>query len=880
MTEQSKKKEEAKKEIRSLLLSAPLGLTVTELKRDFVEFIGRPLPWKELGYSNPEDFLQDIPDTVKVTYASTGMVLTGVANNSTKHIEKMVQCQKIDSKVKKKVMDRRIRQSRPILGSGGGYPGAGGWAGHRNIRPNFSNTRYPYYNSNQNLPPRMQYHQANQRQRARHMAPPPSVPAYVRGQISQLVSQHPQGLPLTHFCSIFRSRFGVPLDFREMGFSSEQDLLASLRDVIGMRTLAGGETRVMSVQACLAWDHDRWRGDAQTTSTPVSDRKRPLLPLNGPVSEPRPLTSAGKSSQTQRQVPSHGKGRGRGALKREVTTAVGWSAGRLSESEQVSPRDEEEKRRSNSDSLMKMEQNCNIPMSIQNEIKQIMSKRPKGVCASRLPIEYKELFRKILPMKTYGYNSVIEFVSDLPHIIRIERPHPQGDWHLFPVNVADASKPKLEKLEMPSSSATAFSSSTSVCTPSPPPLEVDKALRESVAQVMSISPDGIPLDKFQETYQAVTGKSLNVARYGPGGLKRILHSMSDILIISLDASDKAVVLPKMHSAPRSFDQLQVQFQPIVGSNAEDVSDSILHLPNDAVSPGCTYRPQPLPPSSADGGDYIELYVSNVISPDMFWIQLRGRKTTLALEDLMDELEAVYSNKNLPKEYNMPPVLAQKGMLCAVIYPQDSFWHRGFIMGFKDKLYQVYYVDYGNTCYVSIDQMRLLKSKFLKLPAQAIRARLGHIKPIGGMWQSNSTDRMLTLAREKPLVGLVVAKKDRVLSLCLTDTSKEEDIHFNDVFVDEGYAVFEPDGGALTPQVHEQSVFSLYTLCCLKTLQLFNPLPSLRSAYIHSTVSRHYNCPIPCPASVQLTYTLLSQDITNLQSLAQPVAYTHSAVPRH
>ena len=43
------------------------------------------------------------------------------------------------------------------------------------------------------------------------------------------------------------------------------------------------------------------------------------------------------------------------------------------------------------------------------------------------------MFKKELPFKTYGYNSVIEFVSDLPHIILVKRPHPKGDWHLHPV---------------------------------------------------------------------------------------------------------------------------------------------------------------------------------------------------------------------------------------------------------------------------------------------------------------------------------------------------------------------------------------------------------------------------------------------------------------
>ena len=53
---------------------------------------------------------------------------------------------------------------------------------------------------------------------------------------------------------------------------------------------------------------------------------------------------------------------------------------------------------------------------------------------------------------------------------------------------------------MPSASSSSTTETTTK-TPSPPPLEVDKALKESVAQVMCISSDGIPLDKFQETYQ-------------------------------------------------------------------------------------------------------------------------------------------------------------------------------------------------------------------------------------------------------------------------------------------------------------------------------------------------------------------------------------------
>lgn len=66
MTEASKKKEEAKKNIRSVLQSAKGGLTLHELRRDYNDFFFSELPGKEFGYHSTEDFLKDIPDVVEV----------------------------------------------------------------------------------------------------------------------------------------------------------------------------------------------------------------------------------------------------------------------------------------------------------------------------------------------------------------------------------------------------------------------------------------------------------------------------------------------------------------------------------------------------------------------------------------------------------------------------------------------------------------------------------------------------------------------------------------------------------------------------------------------------------------------------------------------
>ncbi|CAL1547938.1 unnamed protein product, partial [Lymnaea stagnalis] len=57
MTDRAKRKSDAKIHTRSLLRSAPLGLSLAELRRDYVDYIGTHLPSRDLGYNNDEEFL-------------------------------------------------------------------------------------------------------------------------------------------------------------------------------------------------------------------------------------------------------------------------------------------------------------------------------------------------------------------------------------------------------------------------------------------------------------------------------------------------------------------------------------------------------------------------------------------------------------------------------------------------------------------------------------------------------------------------------------------------------------------------------------------------------------------------------------------------------
>lgn len=52
--------------LRSLINSAPTGLTVADLERDFANQEGRRIPFVELGYNRLHSFLQSIDDTLTV----------------------------------------------------------------------------------------------------------------------------------------------------------------------------------------------------------------------------------------------------------------------------------------------------------------------------------------------------------------------------------------------------------------------------------------------------------------------------------------------------------------------------------------------------------------------------------------------------------------------------------------------------------------------------------------------------------------------------------------------------------------------------------------------------------------------------------------------
>ncbi|XP_028407750.1 tudor domain-containing protein 5-like isoform X2 [Dendronephthya gigantea] len=361
---------EVKKNIRALLISAPRGLSVEDIEHDYHAMLGKPLPFKHFRCKSALEFLKTMPDVVKANWSNGILILEGIADESSKHIAKLVSRQQVNASKSRRIHKASIN-TKPLV-----------------------------------------------------------VPDSFRRNVKELLSVYPNGVLGSSFNEVYARHYGEELSHSNLGFKSMSMLLNAINDIAtivknpkgGYRVCAvvrknrkpppGKKTSLLPAPPTKPSPSNTLALGtvSQNSLSSKASQSTPHLKANMPLSRTESL-------KCNAHVIPH---------KRKPLTDLNMLHGNVNTNKDyVGEKTAVEKVKEFLDSQ------SGVSDSMKDELISVLAKRPNGVWAARLPFEFKTLVGKELDVLKIGFYSIIEMASAMPDVFRIERPFPNGDWLLF-----------------------------------------------------------------------------------------------------------------------------------------------------------------------------------------------------------------------------------------------------------------------------------------------------------------------------------------------------------------------------------------------------------------------------------------------------------------
>ncbi|XP_056002323.1 tudor and KH domain-containing protein homolog isoform X2 [Ostrea edulis] len=195
-----------------------------------------------------------------------------------------------------------------------------------------------------------------------------------------------------------------------------------------------------------------------------------------------------------------------------------------------------------------------------------------------------------------------------------------------------------------------------------------------------------------------------------------------------------------------------------------------------------------------GRSFVEVYVSSVANPSTFFVQILTSKS-MELDEIVKDMSQYYSKE---RESDVEDDIGL-GQLVAAPFDQDSSWYRARVSGFQgddpDQL-DLFYLDYGDSCYLQKSKVRILQSEFMRIPFQAVECELANICPKDGdSWEEAVVDRfeelthtaMWTVLMAKLVEIKTLSTGEKIHIVELVDTNEKVDVNIATKLCAEGLA---------------------------------------------------------------------------------------------
>ncbi|KAM7172176.1 LOW QUALITY PROTEIN: tudor domain-containing protein 15 [Macrochelys suwanniensis] len=148
------------------------------------------------------------------------------------------------------------------------------------------------------------------------------------------------------------------------------------------------------------------------------------------------------------------------------------------------------------------------------------------------------------------------------------------------------------------------------------------------------------------------------------------------------------------------------------------------------------------------------FVEYVLNPSNFWVQTNDYNNEF--QTLMKNIADVYNRYGVYDKIVENP---KPGLPCCARYSKDMEYYRGLITEVEGVNINVYFLDFGNTDTVPIQDVKTLLPEFCKLPALAMHCALAHAFPIEDVWVKKETDFFKKVVFDKQLLLYVIAKQN-------------------------------------------------------------------------------------------------------------------------
>ncbi|XP_033725770.1 tudor and KH domain-containing protein-like [Pecten maximus] len=191
-------------------------------------------------------------------------------------------------------------------------------------------------------------------------------------------------------------------------------------------------------------------------------------------------------------------------------------------------------------------------------------------------------------------------------------------------------------------------------------------------------------------------------------------------------------------------------------------------------------------------EYVEVYVSSVADPHHFWVQIISTNA-IHLDELVHRMSGLYNTDHYK---NMSDNQYCVGDFVAALYERDNSWYRAQVMGVDGRQLDLYFLDYGDSGYADVSDVRLLRDDFLLLPFQAIQCCLGEIKVKGQDWSEDAVnffEDITYTAKWKVIMAKRTGTKtteELIQIVQLIDTNSPVDVHIAQELVKHGFAEWD------------------------------------------------------------------------------------------